>query len=67
VSVGFGNRGKQQFHDVTIKEFNDRQIREARANGLDPVPAHTATTAVPTQRMFDSLKRASEAQIPKKD
>jgi hypothetical protein len=44
-----------------VKEYNDRQIREARANGLDPVPVHTATTAVPTKRMMDGLKGTLDA------
>lgn len=61
-----GKEAKQQFHDTTIKEFNDRQIREAKANGIDAVPVHTATTAAPTGKMLDTLKRASEARIAPK-
>lgn len=61
IQFNYGPRGKAQFHDITVKEYNDRQIREARANGLDPVPVHTATTAVPTKRMMDGLKGTLDA------
>lgn len=41
-SFGTGGReGKQMFHDMNTKEQQDRTIREARANGLDPIPAWT--------------------------
>jgi hypothetical protein len=45
VSLGFGGF-RTQFHNHTIKEGQDRAMREARANGHDPVPAwHTSYTA----------------------
>lgn len=67
IGVTYGYRGRQQFHDVNIKEYNDRQVAEARANGADPVPAVSATTAVPTKRLMDDLKKTSLARTPKKD
>lgn len=66
VAVSFGVRGKAQFHDITIKEYNDRQVREARANGLDPVPAHSAGGFSPLASGVNKLKAVSESLIPGK-
>lgn len=46
IGVAFGPAGKSVWHNMTTKEWNDRQIREAKANGLDPVPVHTAGVSV---------------------
>ena len=40
IGVSFSG-GKEQFHSFTTKEFNEKQISEARKNGLDPVPVET--------------------------
>lgn len=58
IQVSFGPAGKQFWHDTTTKEFNDRQIREARSNGLDPVPVATKATAVPSAAGFAALSKA---------
>jgi hypothetical protein len=58
LEFSYGPRQKAGFHDHTLKEFNDRQIREARANGLDPQPVHTKSTAVPSAGGFDKLSKA---------
>ena len=39
LSVAFAG-GKDYFHDATVKERTTQAVSEARANGLDPVPAH---------------------------
>lgn len=44
VSVSFAG-GKEIFHSQTVKEGQDRTVREAKANGYDPVPAWTSTYA----------------------
>lgn len=46
VGVSFGNIGRQVFHDTTVKEFNDRQVREAKKNGMDVVPARSAAVSL---------------------
>jgi len=60
LEFSYGPRQKQGFHDYTIKEFNDKQIAEARANGLDPQPVATKATAVPNATQFSKLKNALE-------
>lgn len=56
LQFNYGSRGRDNFHGHTVKEFNDRQVREARANGLDPVPARTAATGVPSSGMMRKLE-----------
>ena len=41
IGVTYGYRGRQNFHATTIKESNDITLRDARANGFDPVPVST--------------------------
>lgn len=42
IGVAFAG-GKDYFHSQTIKEGQERTLREGRANGYDPVPAWTKT------------------------
>lgn len=51
LNVSFGPAGKKIWHNMTTKEWNDRTIREAKANGLDPVPVHTAGVSVAASTM----------------
>lgn len=37
INLGFGGY-REFFHNDTIKGFQDRQVKEGRENGLDPVP-----------------------------
>lgn len=46
LNVSFGPAGKAFWHNVTTKMWNERQIKEAKANGMDIVPAHTAANPV---------------------
>jgi hypothetical protein len=51
VGVSFGPAGKSFWHNATTKEWNDRQVTEAKKNGLDPVPVHTAGVSVSATQM----------------
>lgn len=44
--VGFGTVGRDFFHNTTIKEYNDHTVKEARKNGIDAVPLHSAGNPV---------------------
>lgn len=35
--------GRMQFHDHTIRELQDQQVKEGRAAGYDPVPVERGT------------------------
>jgi len=54
--------GKAQFHGTTIKESNEKQIKEARAAGFDPVPVGYRTFAGGTASGAGKLK---DALVPK--
>src|SRR4051812_32469104 len=56
LQFNYGTRQREGFHDHTIKEFNDRQVREAAANGIEAVPARTAATGVPSAGMMKKLE-----------
>jgi hypothetical protein len=43
VGVSFGPAGKAFWHGTTVKEYRDKTISQAVANGLDPVPVHSAS------------------------
>lgn len=46
LSVGFGTLGREFFHNTTVLEYTTNQYKEAKRNGMDIVPAHTASVAV---------------------
>jgi len=58
LQFNYGTRGRDGFHDHTVKEFNDRQVAEARANGLDPQPVVTAANPGPTVGSYNRLATA---------
>jgi len=43
LSVSFGPAGKEFWHGTTTKEYAEKTVRQAKANGLDPVPVHSAS------------------------
>lgn len=47
-------------HD-TIRDSNRRTVEEARANGLDPVPVHTAAHAGLNAKQEAKIKKALES------
>lgn len=46
LSVGFGTLGKEFFHNTTVNEYLTNQHKEAKRNGMDIVPAHSASVPV---------------------
>lgn len=61
-SFGTGGReGKKLFHAMTDKEQQDRTIREAKANGLDPIPAWTKTHYAAPTAAFEAKTAAATA------
>lgn len=59
--VSFANpiksgQGEDQWRHSTIRESVRQQVSEARANGLDPVPKHTAGGYTPSKSQLDKLK-----------
>lgn len=62
-SVSFGNpiksgQGADQWRHTTIRESVRKDVADARANGLDPVPRHTAGGYTPSKSQLDKLKVA---------
>jgi hypothetical protein len=56
-SVGIGFNGNREFfHNDTVKAFQERTVREGRANGLDPIPAWHNTNTGPTPGGLKKLK-----------
>jgi hypothetical protein len=51
IGVSFGPGGKSQFHGQTHKEIREETVRMSRANGLDPVPVHSAGVSVAASTM----------------
>lgn len=66
VSVGFGGN-REFFHNDTLKGFQERTVKEGRANGLDPVPAWHTTGTGTTAGGMARLKKAHENLSKKKD
>lgn len=54
VSLGFGGH-QESFHNDTIRAFQERTVREGRANGLDP-QLKTNHGAGPTSSQLSKLK-----------
>lgn len=50
-------QGEDQWRHSTIKESNRLQIKEAKDNGLDPVPAKSAGGYTPSAKQLDKLKQ----------
>jgi ribosomal protein L37AE/L43A len=46
IGVSFGPAGKAFWHGTTNKEYIDKTISEARANGNDPIPVHSASVPI---------------------
>jgi hypothetical protein len=65
VSIGFGGH-REFFHNDTVKAFQERQVAEGRANGLDPIPAwhntNTGTTAGGMERLKKHHKNLAESK-----
>ncbi len=43
VGVAWGPAGKAFWHGTTTKEFTEKTVSQARANGLDPIPVKSAS------------------------
>lgn len=59
--IGFTNpiksgQGDDQWRHSTIRESARIQVAEAKSNGLDPVPKHTAGGYTPSRQQLEKLK-----------
>lgn len=68
VAVAWGPMGKSFWHDTTTKEFTEKTVNQARANGLDPVPVHSASVhaAGGTMRKLEAAARTASPKTESK-
>ena len=68
IGVSFGPAGKAFWHGTTTKEFADKTVAAARANGLDPIPVHSASVPIAgslVKKLETSSTAPSVAASPK--
>lgn len=46
IGIAWGPAGKAFWHGTTNREYADKTIKQAVANGLDPIPVHSASVPV---------------------
>ena len=68
VGIAWGPAGKSFWHDTTTKEYGEKTMARARANGLDPVPLHSAgvSAAGSTMRKLEVAAQSPKVVSPVK-
>lgn len=65
VNIGFGGH-REFFHNDTIKSFQERQVAEAKSNGLNPIPAwhntNTGTTSGGMKKLQQAHKELADSK-----
>jgi ribosomal protein L37AE/L43A len=61
IGVAWGPAGKAFWHSTTNREYIDKTVTQAKANGLDPIPVRSASVPVAA----GTMKRLEKQIAPK--
>lgn len=56
-------QGEDQWRHSTVSESVRTQVAEAKSNGLEPVPKHTAGGYTPSAKQLDKIKKAQTSGV----